>query len=132
MTWFQFKQWWHYRRQALSRHGVHSPFVYDFIDNGLRRKTGSIESRVRNYFQHSTIVTVEDPAAANRALQQASEDTILLIKNTHSTPEAAAAWQALCNNPNVTMSIDLYNIGLLLFRKEFKVKQHFVLKRYGQ
>lgn len=46
----------------------------------------------------------------------------------HSTPAHTAAWNNLCKMDQVTMSLDLYGIGVLLFRKEFKKKQHFVLK----
>jgi hypothetical protein len=35
------------------------------------------------------------------------------------------AWQQVKDHPAVTLSIDLFFIGLVFFRKDFKVKQHF-------
>jgi hypothetical protein len=39
-----------------------------------------------------------------------------------------AAWQTIKNNAAVTCRIDLFFIGIVLFRKEFKEKQHFVIR----
>lgn len=36
MNFFKLKSWWHYRRNALSRHSIHSPFVYRFVEEALR------------------------------------------------------------------------------------------------
>ncbi len=36
MSLFGLQSWWHYRRKALSRHGIHSPFVYRFVEEFLR------------------------------------------------------------------------------------------------
>lgn len=36
MSLFWLLSWWHYRRKALSRHGIHSPFVYRFVEESLR------------------------------------------------------------------------------------------------
>lgn len=46
----------------------------------------------------------------------------------HKTMKHTTAWKNLCTDQNVKMSIDMYGVGLLLFRDEFKEKQHFVLK----
>ena len=39
-----------------------------------------------------------------------------------------AAWENIKQDPAVTCSIDLFFIGIVFFRKEFKEKQHFVIR----
>jgi hypothetical protein len=46
----------------------------------------------------------------------------------HKTAEHIKQWQKLCTHSKVRMSIDVYGIGLLFFREEFKEPQHFILK----
>jgi hypothetical protein len=63
MTVFQIKQWWRYRRAARGRHGVHSPFVYSFVAEGLkarvsdadRKELHGIARSAHEYAQLSTI-----------------------------------------------------------------------------
>ena len=50
------------------------------------------------------------------------------VPGIHNTPDHSLAWKKLCNDKRVKMSIDLFGVGLLWFKDEFKVKQHFVLK----
>ncbi len=52
----------------------------------------------------------------------------IMVSGIHKTERHTAKWQRLYKHPRVMMSIDLYGVGVLFFRKEFKEKQHFVLK----
>jgi hypothetical protein len=38
------------------------------------------------------------------------------------------AWEIIKANPAVTASIDLFFIGIIFFKPEFKVKQHFIIR----
>ena len=38
------------------------------------------------------------------------------------------AWQYIQQHKNVTATIDLFFIGIVLFRKDFKAKQHFSIR----
>lgn len=64
----------------------------------------------------------------NKYLPYLNNNSSLLVAGIHKTKRHTAKWERLCKHPKVLMSIDLYGIGLLFFRKEFKEKQHFVLK----
>jgi hypothetical protein len=38
------------------------------------------------------------------------------------------AWQEISNHPEVTLSLDLFYMGIVFFRTEHKFKEQFVLK----
>ena len=50
------------------------------------------------------------------------------VTGIHKTPEHTKQWLKLCTHHKVRISIDVYGIGLLFFREEFKEPQHFILK----
>ncbi len=52
----------------------------------------------------------------------------LILPDIHETPDTVALWAALCADRRVNLSIDLWYIGLLFFKEDFKAKQHFVLR----
>ena len=61
-------------------------------------------------------------------LAKINNDSILVFDDIHWSSEMEAAWGAVKNNAAVTCSIDLFFIGIVFFRKEFKEKQHFVIR----
>ncbi|WP_143306974.1 O-methyltransferase [Chitinophaga vietnamensis] len=63
-----------------------------------------------------------------QCLQYVHEHTVLIFDDIHWTADMEAAWEEIQSNEQVTMTIDLFFIGLVFFRKDFKVKQHFTLK----
>lgn len=56
------------------------------------------------------------------------EYSILIFDDIHWSKEMEQAWEAIKADPSVTLSIDLFFIGLVFFRKEQKVKQHFTIR----
>jgi hypothetical protein len=66
--------------------------------------------------------------AAAQYLSKAKADDIVLVKGLHNSAATEALWQQLQSDPRVTLSMDLFDAGLLFFRREFKVKQHFLLR----
>jgi predicted O-methyltransferase YrrM len=61
-------------------------------------------------------------------LIKANNDSILIFDDVHWSSEMEAAWETIKNNTAVTCSIDLFFIGIVFFRKEFKEKQHFIIR----
>ena len=53
---------------------------------------------------------------------------VVAVSNIHHSAVHEAAWRTLSVQPDVTLSIDLFRVGLLFFSADFKEKQHFVLK----
>lgn len=58
-------------------------------------------------------------------LAKVHENSIIIFDDIHWSKEMEDAWKAIQQNPKVMVTIDLFFIGLVFFRKENKVKQHF-------
>jgi predicted O-methyltransferase YrrM len=63
-----------------------------------------------------------------QCLTRSHEDSIFIFDDIHWTPGMEEAWRQIRQHPAVTLTIDLFFIGLVFFKPEFKIKQHFVLK----
>ncbi len=57
-----------------------------------------------------------------------NNDTIMIFDDIHWSKEMEAAWNSIKNHPEVCCTIDLFFIGIVLFRKELLAKQHFVIR----
>ena len=61
-------------------------------------------------------------------LAKTNNNSILVFDDIHWSSEMEAAWETIKKDASVTCSIDLFFIGIVFFRKEFKEKQHFVIR----
>ncbi len=60
-------------------------------------------------------------------LPSITNETICVFNNIHWNNEMEAAWEAIKNHPKVTVTIDLFCVGLVFFRTE-QAKEHFVIR----
>ena len=81
---------------------------FAFVDGNHRKKP------TLNYF--------------NQLLEKANENSILIFDDIHWSKEMEEAWKEIQQHPSVTLSIDLFFIGIVFFRKEQKVPQHFSIR----
>ena len=58
---------------------------------------------------------------------KANEDSVFVFDDIHWSDEMHGAWNYISNHPSVMISIDLFFVGLIFFRKN-QPKQHFVLR----
>ena len=61
-------------------------------------------------------------------LEVVHEDTILVFDDIHWSTEMEQAWAQISTHPRVTLSIDLFFIGIVFFRKEFAQKQQVSIR----
>ena len=64
----------------------------------------------------------------NELLKITHENSILIFDDIYWTSDMTKAWEEIKTIPAVTVSIDLYKVGLIFFRKENKQKEHFCLR----
>ncbi len=60
-------------------------------------------------------------------MAQADDDTVLVFEGIHHSRRTEAAWEAIKEGEGVTLTMDLYTMGLVFFREGIE-KQDFVLK----
>lgn len=60
-------------------------------------------------------------------LTKANENTVFIFDDIHWSEGMDKAWEEIKEHPEVTITIDLFHLGLVFFRKK-QPKQHFVLK----
>lgn len=57
-----------------------------------------------------------------------SEYGVVFMDDIHWSKEMEDAWKVIQQHDAVTMTIDLFFIGLVFFRKDFLIKQHFTIR----
>jgi len=82
----------------------HQKFDLIFID-GNHREVPTI-----NYF--------------NTVLPYCHNDTVLLFDDIHWSEEMQEAWEYIKNHEKVTCTIDIFEMGIVFLRKEFRQKNH--------
>ncbi|AFM04378.1 putative O-methyltransferase [Bernardetia litoralis DSM 6794] len=63
----------------------------------------------------------------NQILEKCHNDTIIILDDIHWSKGMEKAWKEIIKNEKVTVSIDLFQVGLIFLRKE-QPKQHFDLR----
>ena len=64
----------------------------------------------------------------NQLLEKSNENSIFIFDDIHWSKGMEEAWKYIQRYPTVTLTIDLFFLGLVFFKKEHKVRQHFVVR----
>lgn len=64
----------------------------------------------------------------HQLLPLTNEYSILIFDDIHWSHEMEMAWEEIIHDPSVTLTIDLFFIGLVFFRKENKATEHFKIR----
>ena len=57
-----------------------------------------------------------------------NNNSIIIFDDIHCSKEMEHAWKTIQQDPAVRCTIDLFFIGIVLLRQEFKEKQHFAIR----
>jgi predicted O-methyltransferase YrrM len=61
-------------------------------------------------------------------LKASHNDTILVFDDIHWSEEMERAWEEISKHPSVKCSVDIFYLGFVFFRNEFKAPQHFTIR----
>ena len=61
-------------------------------------------------------------------LKDASPGLILIFDDIHWSKGMEKAWSQICDDPRVTLTVDLFFLGLVFINPDFKVKQQFKIR----
>ena len=61
-------------------------------------------------------------------LKKAHKQSVFIFDDIHWSRDMEDAWQIIKNESSITLTIDLFFIGLVFFDPAIKVKQHFVIR----
>ena len=86
----------------------HPSFDFVFIDGNHR-----LEPTLR-YFE--------------QILPNLHDNSIVVLDDIHWSKEMEKAWNTIREHPAVTLTLDLFFIGIVFFRKEQQQKEHFVIR----
>lgn len=61
-------------------------------------------------------------------LNKINNESILVFDDIHWSPEMERAWDEIRQHPRVRSSVDLFFMGFVFFREEFKTVQHHTIR----
>jgi predicted O-methyltransferase YrrM len=61
-------------------------------------------------------------------LKHMAVSSLIIIHDIHWSREMEEAWAIIQKHPSVKMTIDIFSAGLVFFREEFHVRQHFKIR----
>lgn len=64
----------------------------------------------------------------HQLLEKTTNSSILVFDDIHWSREMEAAWEQIKKHPSVRCTIDIFFLGFVFFRQEFKEKQHFTIR----
>lgn len=64
----------------------------------------------------------------HQLLKHSKPSSILIFDDIHWSEEMEAAWREIQEHSAVTLTIDLFFIGIVFITPDFKVKQHFTIR----
>jgi len=64
----------------------------------------------------------------SQLLEHSSTPSIFIFDDIHWSEEMEQAWEIIKKNDRVTLTIDLFFIGLVFLKEDFKAKQHFTIR----
>lgn len=64
----------------------------------------------------------------HQLLNSANESSIYIFDDIHWSEEMEEAWNEIKQHQSVTLTIDLFFIGIIFFRKEQKTNEHFTIR----
>lgn len=101
-------------------------FINDNFDNALPKILLKINQLDFAFFDgnHQKEPTLK---YFNLCIEKIQNDTVFVFDDIYWSPQMTEAWEVIKNHKQVTVTIDLFYMGIVFFRKELQ-KQHYVIR----
>ncbi|MBP9994178.1 MAG: hypothetical protein KBT67_04450 [bacterium] len=108
-----------YLQKAKGDFRLHSPLVFDLYNKVLKQlpkkgRTEELDRRLKAFVNDNPLVFNDD-------------DCIMVVDGIHEYKKNEDDWNRLCEDGNVSLSIDCWSFGLVFVMRRLK-KEHFVLR----
>lgn len=108
-----------YLQKAKGDFRLHSPLVFDLYNKVLKQlpkkgRTEELDRRLKAFVNDNPLVFNDD-------------DCIMVVNDIHKNKKNEDGWNRLCEDGNVSLSIDCWSFGLVFVMRRLK-KEHFVLR----
>lgn len=108
-----------YLQKAKGDFRLHSPLVFDLYNKVLKQlpkkgRTEELDRRLKAFVNDNPLVFNDD-------------DCIMVVDGIHENKKNEDDWNRLCEDGNVSLSIDCWSFGLVFVMRRLK-KEHFVLR----
>ncbi len=141
--------------RSNSRHGTHSPFVYELADQAIYRSSVSVSkelhgletipphyrqvlTRVLCYWNKEKVYDLQrergdvllvkaEELSKSIICQHLNDHALLIVDGIYKSKRNRYAWHCARQEDEVTVSIDLFHFGILLTRPG-QVKEDFALR----
>ncbi len=64
----------------------------------------------------------------NLLLEKKTNDSIFIFDDIHWSAEMEQAWEEIKQHPSVSCTVDIFFLGFVFFKSEFKTPQHFTIR----
>lgn len=106
--------------------------------NNIRTVQGNIDQTLPEYLSKINDAVDFAYIDANHQLQptlnyfelllsKSNKDSVMVFDDIHWSAEMSQAWQTIIKDPRVTLSVDLFDLGIVFFKQELN-KQHYTIR----
>jgi predicted O-methyltransferase YrrM len=106
--------------------------------NNIELIEGNFDEKLPNQLEHIETIDLAFVDGNHRKqptihyfeqlLKKADKNSIFIFDDIHWSEEMEEAWKYIQQHSSVTLTIDLFFIGIVFFRNEQKVQQHFSIR----
>ena len=130
---------------AKTQYDIQSPFMFDLYQNVIAPKLdkttleakgidrsdrfGQLCYKLADHYGAMTAGVCETLAGTDILLSAADGGLIGVVRSPHRSREAEKAWESIFKEQIVTLSVDLFDIGLVFTSPKLS-KQHIVFREF--
>ncbi len=134
-----------YILRAKNQYNIQSPFVYDLYENVIAPRLDSATLARIGAGRHDRFAqlcfkladhydareTDDDKRLASADVRLLCPDgsLIAIVRRPHSSTASEQAWECLFKDPDATLSVDIYDVGLV-FTSQRLARQHFLFREF--